>query len=181
MGWLIVHQVATGWNVDLIFKDMPPGISNMIGTPVDLPHRTKEEAEDHSIKLVTFALDCHRQQLKNPNKHPPAFVLYNFPLDLSPAIYEAMIAELPKGFPIRAISYGSVANACRRIEEILDEVLPGLARNPKLLYRRFNKLSHDEKIRIMSVLHIAALSNVTRYPPLTARTATSHTASQTRQ
>lgn len=181
MGFLIIHQVTTGWNVDLVFKKMPPGVSDVIGTPSDLPHRTREEAEEHALDLVAYALDLYRQHEGNPNKYPPAFALFNIPIDLTPAIYDAMIAELPEGFPIRAISYGSTERAFDRIEEVLEEFLPGIKRNPKLLSRRFNKLPKDDKIRIMSVLHIAALSGVTRYPPIPVRTATGHQASRTKQ
>lgn len=54
---LSIHQEAGhGWFADLLFKDLPPHLSNCIGTPNHQPLPSEAEARQAGIRLLAIAL-----------------------------------------------------------------------------------------------------------------------------
>ena len=59
-----------GWIVDMVLRNVPPGIANTLGTPVQTPWRTEVEAEDHGRRLLEMALLLAHQNEKSPEPKP---------------------------------------------------------------------------------------------------------------
>jgi hypothetical protein len=152
---LIVYQAPKGgWHADLLMRDTPPGVSNIIGTQVEEPLATETEAVLFAKKLLIAALTIEKQMAENPiEKVDPVFRLFNTEWPLYPHI----LRMLPKEFA----GYGSEKDAIERIGALLREYFS----DGKFSYDRLKKLDKEATIRIAAVLHQASLDGVTRYPP----------------
>lgn len=154
---LVIYPAPLGgWHADLVLKHVPPGVPNTIGSPVGSPFPTRSAAEDGAKKtLVMMLVTAARNRASPAASLPPVFILYGWSMDLLPALFEEALAL----FPDRADGYGSKEAAAARIEETLAALCPagfdGVA---------FNDWSHGDKVALMTVLHIAALSGVFAYP-----------------
>ncbi|MFG6572146.1 hypothetical protein ACGYLO_11130 [Sulfitobacter sp. 1A13353] len=49
---LVVYRTPRGWYADLLLKQVPPGVSDVMGTPMSMPHETREEAEEAAVHIL---------------------------------------------------------------------------------------------------------------------------------
>lgn len=150
-----------GWHADILFKGMPPGVPNSFGSPVGQPYTTREEAEENGYQTLLMTLRICEENKRNTGseKASPVFMLYSGSFDLSTATYDALLAA----HPAAKEGYGSISNAIERVEEFLSEHMPGVGHDS--FKDRFNAFSRDLQLRLISILHIAALSGLYAYPP----------------
>jgi hypothetical protein len=150
-----------GWHADVIFRGMPPGYPNAMGTPAGQPCRTFREAEEHGkgilVALCRIAAQNEREKTE-PKK--PVFQLYGVTIELKPEIYALALAGQPEGAGGPNGGYVSKEHAIERIEETIAKLLPdGIGLD------QIKTLDHMSLSRLMAVLHIASLTGVFRYPP----------------
>lgn len=155
---LIYPAPKGGWHCDLLLKNVPPGVPNSFGTPVQSPLKTREEAEERGHMMLAAVLSYIAAN--KPNEKPePVFMLHNYKFPLLPDVFEAALQIMPE---LREEGpYGSELRAVARIEEVLEELFPR-----GFDVDAFNAMDPDHKATLLSVLHGAALNGVFRYPPL---------------
>lgn len=145
-----------GWHADLVLKHVPPGVPNVIGSPVGQPHATRAAAEASAKALLVGALTIAKQNREaTVAKRPPVFILNGWSCELLPRLYEAAL----KHFPSRAGCYSSKETAVERIEEVLQELCPDGFDG-----KAFNGWGAEKKSRLLGVLHVAALTGIYVYP-----------------
>lgn len=54
-----------GWHADIAFKDMPPGIPQVVGTPKAMPCNSREDAVDHAVANLSVMLTAMRNRPSN--------------------------------------------------------------------------------------------------------------------
>lgn len=146
-----------GWHADITFRNMPKGIPNAIGSPVESPFRTRAEAEEAGKRLVVMALEVARQNAERAatSKPDPVFLLHDLQFKLSgelPSVLTHFMPELKDG-------YGSPLQAAGRIESLLDEMCPnGFDADV------FGKWDERKRMRLIVVLQAAVMSGLYVYP-----------------
>lgn len=151
---LIIYPAPLGgWHADMLFKKVPPGVPNTMGTPVEKPCRTRAEAEEAAKAILVMMLTM-AQQAQPPA--PPVFMLHDFDVRLLPEAIEAAA----QAFPDEPHAYESKEHAIERIEAVLAALFP-----EGFSGERFDALDLPNKARFLSVLHIAAVTGVFVYPP----------------
>ena len=156
-----------GWHADIVLKNMPPGVPDVVGTPVGLPKATREEAEATARDLLQIVLATARQNATG-SQHPappPAFILYGHPIRLAPAL----LAEFAATRPGQATSSDRKAFALGLIAGILDEVGPEGFDGTVFL-----SWSPSRRAELLAAFHLAALAGVMRYPPLEPASPSGH-------
>lgn len=157
LGALMIYPAPLGgWHADLLFKQVPPGVPNSLGSPVAEPLRTRSEAEAYAKKLLVHALLIANQNGATAAKPAPVFLLFDWSLTLLPELYETALAAMPD----MVDGYGSVAHAIERVEAVLADLAPDGFDGDA-----FNDWPRDRKTRLLAVLHMAALTGLFRYPP----------------
>lgn len=169
---LITPAPLGGWHADVVFKYTPPGIPNTMGTPVERPMRTRQEAEEagKSILVMVCAIAASNEAAKPPPA-PPAFLLNGYSFKLVPEFFELSLTIMPGGAGGPNGGYPSKERAIERIEETLTELCP-----EGFDGKAFNGWDQDRKCALLTVLHIAALTGVFAYPPRRDATPSGHQA-----
>lgn len=166
---LVIHPAPLGgWHADLILKHVPPGIPNMIGSPVAEPFATRPEAMEGAKRLLVCALQIAAEHalLSDGN---PVFLLYGYGFKLKPEVYQAANKVMPGYRP-----YGSPEGAAERIEQVLQE----LCGDQEFDGEDFNSWDQERKLHLIAVLHGAALSGLYAYPQRRDASPSGHAAGQ---
>ena len=157
---LVIYPAPLGgWHCDLVLRDVPHMVPNTLGSPVGQPFRTLADAEEFARTLLAMAVYLSRQAVpaSRPGHAPPgaAFLLRGITIRLRPDVVAKALGGAPEG----AGRYPSKAVAIARIEDVLALYLPG-----EVTLERFNAMGRNEMARVMTVLHMAALTGVFAYP-----------------
>lgn len=154
-GMLVYPAPLGGWHADLVLKKTPPGVLNSFGTPVTDPPKTKEEAMRVAYGLVQIALAMAAENEAAPSEAEPAdpaFILCDvivFPLH--PELLRRMAAAAPPPNEVRAL---------RRLEEVMMQLFG--RHDPT--FEEVDTLDHERRSLLLSVIYIAALHGILRYP-----------------
>lgn len=149
-----------GWHCDVLFRDMPPGVPNTMGTPVGMPLATRDDAEKHGLDLLVAVLQmCMESEASGEEEADPTFLLFGATITLNQQVINLLVAADPEALN----GYGSKQAAIQRIREVLDRAIPGL--DHENFEAKFNSATREQQMAIFTVLHIAALSGVFAYPP----------------
>lgn len=169
---LITPAPLGGWHADIVFKHTPPGVPNTMGTPVERPMRTRQEAEEagKNILVMVCAIAASNEAAKPPPA-PPVFLLSGWACKLVPEVFELSLMGMPDGAGGPNGGYTSKEHAIERIEETLAELCP-----EGFDGKAFNAWDPAKKAELISVLHIAALTGVFAYPPRRDATPSGHQA-----
>jgi hypothetical protein len=151
---LIIYPAPLGgWHADLTLN-VPPGVPNSIGSPVAEPLLTRADAMEKAKQLLVVGLQIAADQaLMSDGK--PVFLLYDYAFKLSLEVTEQALKRFPDGCP-----YGSPEWAAARIEQVL-QVLCG---DREFTGDDFEKWDKELQLKLMAVLHGAALSGLYAYP-----------------
>jgi len=157
-GLYIYQGPKGGWHADITFRNMPRGIANAIGSPVESPFRTRAEAEGAGKQLVVLALEVSRKNAERAaaEKPDPVFRLYDLEFKLRSDLPSALVHFMPE----LLAGYGSPLQAAGRIESLLDEMCP----------RGFNahvfkKWDMEKQMKLIAVLQCSVVSGLYVYPP----------------
>jgi hypothetical protein len=160
---LVVYPAELGgWHADLRFKNVPPGIPRAIGTPVSAPLGSREAAEETAFRMLAGVLANMTPAVQRAR---PVFLLCGFEIPLDPEAFSEVLRALPEA----GNGYGSAEVACARIREVLEDELPGGVSGDAWM-----ALTNLQRQRVCAVLHMAALSEVYRYPPSTPLSPSGH-------
>jgi hypothetical protein len=143
-----------GWHADVTLKGVPPGVPNALGTPVQTPCRTQEEAETIGRGLLATVVSLI--QAKSQEPAPPVFMLLGWTIPLIPEVFSEALKQMPWG---KDGPYGTALQASARVEQILEELCPEGFNGDD-----FNKWPREKETQLMAVLHTAVLSGLFRYP-----------------
>jgi len=150
---IIFEGEKGGWGADLVFKDVPPGIPNCIGTPVGDPKATRAEAMEDGKMLLIVALAQAAAPKTIPA--PPAFILNGWVISLRPELI-VMVRET-EGMMDR---YATPLQASAQIEKKLDRMFPEGGFDAAA----FNAWPLEKQIPLLSVLHRAVAAGLYTYP-----------------
>ena len=141
-----IHQAPLGgWYGDVLFRDVPPGYPDCLGTPVERPVATRKEAEDGATTVLAMAL-ANRPATTDL---PPVFRFFEYSVSLVPSALEHLSAVGWKGF-------GSLELAIARMDLQVDA-------NPAV--RDLEGLKGDDRALLLSLLHLVSFDGVLVYPP----------------
>lgn len=146
-----------GFHADLLLKDVPPGISNVLGTPVQSPCRSRREAE-----TAAYAILCMALQLEADTKAACAmpdgdrqFLFYSVAVQLPARVYNEALDAFPD------VEAGlSEAVALERLDTITTELFGGTTPT----YEQVIALSGSAQAALQAVCLVATLTGVFRYP-----------------
>jgi uncharacterized protein with GYD domain len=95
---LITEAPLGGWHADVVFKFTPPGVPNTMGTPVERPLRTRQEAEEVGKRLlVSMCVMAASNEVAKAPAPDPAFLLNGYAFKLVPAVFKLALATMPEG------------------------------------------------------------------------------------
>ena len=143
-----------GWHADVVLKSVPLGVGNSIGTAVEKPSATREEAEHLGRTLLVMCLVHERRARAMPPVAPaPApFVLYGCAVPLSG---EGMLTA-------------AILNGDRRpAPEMLGPAIAGLVRLScpgGFTLAAYEALPGSVRDQLLGWLHLAALGGMHAYP-----------------
>lgn len=147
-----------GWIADVVLKGVPQGYGNTFGTPVALPHPTREAAEAEGRRLVINVLkEQARLAASPPPAVDPAFVLHGVQVTLPRRFFDTL-RDAARGEEVRG--YGSQAAARARIDEVVAELMPG-----GVSAEAIGGLEGEPATLLMAVLAMASMDGVKRHPP----------------
>lgn len=153
---LIYQGINGGWHGDIVLKDMPRGMPNVLGSPVGEPHRTRHQAEK-SVRLLLVGL-LRKIAENQASGEPPksaVFLYYGHPFKLSHEAFK-MIDRMKW--------VQSEEDALRRIEDVTTRLLPNGATR-----EAWEALAQPQRAQVMMAIHLAAATGISRYPVLPHR------------
>lgn len=141
---LIYQAPKGGWHGDLLLKEVPVGVANVLGTPVQNPCPTREMAVEVTVGLLAQIMGGTDHLL--PAVALPVFLYYGVEINLISDILE----QIP--------GYDSVEDALTRLGELERELFPGGIPDEWTL-------EGEPAKSLAAVAHMAAKTGVFRYPP----------------
>lgn len=148
---VIIYQDQNGgWIADLLLKQVPPGVSNALGTPVGFPHSTREEAVQSAIHMISSALLMGQTPAANTE---PVFFYYDSEISLIPHLL-AKLEEMGGRYATRE-------DALKRLEQITLTLFPA-----GFDFERLQQISkdRDRMASLVSVIHMSVMHGIMRYP-----------------
>jgi hypothetical protein len=154
-----------GWIADIMFKSVPAGVYDMVGTPVASPHRTRAEAEQKAIIMLAGLIAKERSGMVD-EAAPPVVLYRGHELALDPELL-VRVKDIPRVRRTLAV---------KLLDEMEDRIFPD-GFDQQLL----ETLPLDETLVLVTTLHFAALAGILRYPENQPATPSHHTAVNTTQ
>lgn len=155
---LVIYPAPLGgFHADLQFKYAPPGVSNVLGTPVQSPCRNRAEAETAAFAILCMALQLEAQT-KAVGTRPTGdrqFLFHSVAVTLPAKVYNEALDAFP-GIEV-------VLSEAMALER-LDEVTAALFGDTTPTYERVMALSREAAARLQAVCLVATLVGVFRYP-----------------
>lgn len=153
---LVIYEGERGgWHLDIMFRNMPPGVPTVMGSPVAHPHHSRQKAFESApfflTGIVRMCLDAPKMTKKDPvfQFHDIAFRLRS---ELLAFLVEHRIQET--GYDVE-----------KRLKATDEKFFPN-----GCTFEAFEALSTADQAEIMSVVHCsAAFGNHFRYPAFEAK------------
>lgn len=140
-----------GWHADVVFRDMPPGVPGVMGTPVGTPLPTRQAAQDMAPVMLRYVV---RLALTKPAApRDPVFEYHGGTIQIPAHILQSLYAA---GF---AESGYTAERAVQRVAEIEADLFPD-----GFSVARYEQLTEDENRRLIAVMTMALATGVFRYP-----------------
>ena len=144
-----------GWQADLVFKGLPPGVVTRMGTIVSNPHETKKDAEAEGYKVLVSVLAAIAKSCPEARRSPRVFQLYNLEIELPNSVMQ-VAAETQPPF---ADMFSAQQSAITFLEGKLRELMPS-----GFSYEAFEALPGAAKVSIFAAAAQAASRGVVKYP-----------------
>jgi len=120
---LVVYRTPRGWYADLLLKNVPSGVSDVLGTPLSMPHQTREEAEEAAVHILqsmclqSIMNDGLTSDVSKGDLRP--FSLFNMTMPLvGEAVDVCVYAMVITGQTVmeaRSYALGRMEEACARL------------------------------------------------------------------
>ena len=144
---VLIYQAAKGgWHGDVVLKQVPDGVPNVLGTPVENPCPTREMATDLVVNLLAQIIGTERAGNHPPLIALPAFLFHGYEVNLLSEILE----QIP--------GYESVERALNRLAQMERELFPNGVPDSHLT------LDGGDSRIFLAVIHMATKTGVFRYP-----------------
>lgn len=146
-----------GWHSDVELRGMPPGVSNVVGSPVQEPLETREQALLHGRETIRMLLELAA------NKDE---VLKRFEADSTATIfsYHGYSFALPLAFLEKIASLGHMPPSDYVIGRLRDMDKLYLNEKGEFDTACFGRASQSEKNQFLTVLCLSALTSRLRWP-----------------
>ena len=154
---LVTRGDAGGWSVDLQLRIVPPGVPNIVGSPVETPYPTQAAAEADAVRYLVFALAMERAVVAGKMEvSAPTFLYYGIPVWLQAELMNRLETLCPNGPPP-----GITAETCTRdIAAFTAEHFPTGVNQESMV-----ALPNAHMSKLLTMLHTAAFVGVLRHPP----------------
>ena len=150
---LVIYPAPLGsWHVDLLLKRVPPGVANSLGSSSGKPEATRDDADKRALRFLAAVLATGQQPAPAPD---PAFVLHEIAIPLPRELYDKAAEASAGGLA----GYGTHELARQRVADTVAQTFPR-----GFTVEALNALSRVELAQLMTVLLIATLNGVFRYP-----------------
>jgi hypothetical protein len=170
---LVIYPAPLGgFHADIVLKQVPPGMSDCFGTPVGSPCKTFAEAEESGKRSLVMALLVAADNVRNKTKQgDPVFWLDDWVFKLSAELLQKAMDTF--GVTRHEAGYATEEIAIQRIEEIKADLFPN-----GMTKASIDGLSKDDRARLLTVLHMAAMTGIFVYPPRRDASPSGHSASE---
>lgn len=158
---LILYRTARGWYADLVLKQTPVGVTDVMGTPTDMPLPSREEAEEQGKMILRAA--CLQAKMNGPampdntRNAPRYFSLYGTELKLD-GEYLDMLSAVP------AMLGQTPAEAREYALERMDEVSAQHGFTEDNVKQRLAAMDQDTFMEVYCLAFMLATVSIVRYP-----------------
>lgn len=141
-----------GWYFDLTFKDLPPGVPNVLGQPVAYPLETREEAINGAVSMLAMLISTRDKTLPG---HEDAEAV--FPFDDVVITLPSVLIRALESAPVPVPDFGYV---CDR----LDETRRQFAGDGTMTEDVMGRLTDDQRMQVFTVVAMAICRGIARWP-----------------
>lgn len=159
---VVVYRRSRGWYADVLLKDLPAGIPDAIGTPLNHPHASREEAEEAA--WVNFRMVMHQAvtneaaNADGPRQDVRVFDLHGMAFRLPGRLVDelaAMATMLSEG------QMGTVKEARQRMAGHLEEIMG----SDTFIEEKWEAATDQQRNRVMASMIQQMVLGSARYPP----------------
>ncbi len=153
---LVVYPAPNGgWHADVIFRSVPQGVADSIGSPVSAPLPTREDAESFLYNILVMILRAEVNKAP-ASSAPPVFILFDFEFLLD----AKLLGELSSPDAILPESYRTRETGIRIIGEKVATLFP-----EGITVETVRSLHTRQQAELMVAMTIASVCGVLRFPP----------------
>lgn len=163
---LVVYEEGAGrWYGDLVLKGLPVGMPTIMGTPVQHPRATREEAMKDAWHILVAILKAIEERKRAPRDKPREDVRIFELHGCSFSIPGSLIDEMSKKADAfaKGLDYGP-EDAIAHLERVIEEIMPGGVFDPEV----FESLPNEMRLRLYAAMSLALIFGEFRYPHHTA-------------
>lgn len=159
---LVIRKSAKGWHADVIFKGLPVGVSNVMGTPEAHPLPTEADAQaagrDLLKQLIRVALENEHAYRDTPAKDTRVFELHDYVFQIPGSIIDNI------GMIWAAVGHTVIPDA-ETARGNLSTLLTDLLGEDSFDKDKFTALSVDDQTRVLIGMATLMVFNEFRHPP----------------
>lgn len=89
-GAKVYRGAKGGWIGDVVFKNMPPGFADTLGTSVAHPHQTEKEAYRAVVNILAGVICAERQEKPAGYDGTAVFPFHDLLIHLVPSVFEEL-------------------------------------------------------------------------------------------
>lgn len=142
-----------GWFADLSFHGLPDGISRIIGTPVSMPCRTREDAVRIGISLLASIISNPKIPAEERQNDPE--IAFSF---------DEINLFLPSSLISQMRDFGgeppSDEYVFKRFEELREQFAGGKPFTKTIM----DSLSSDDRMKVITICALAIFKGIPKYP-----------------
>lgn len=158
---LIIRRSRGGWHADILLRDMPAGVSNVMGTPEHMPLARREDALEAGTAILE---QIYKICLENESAYHDVkpgqtryFEIHGYALGLPAKAIDELAERMPPG--------NDNDEVIQELRKALSELLQPCIVDDSLDTEKFTNLEDARKTSIVSVVASLMAFNDFRYPP----------------
>jgi hypothetical protein len=159
---LVVYRTSRGWYADLLLKKVPAGVSDVLGTPMTMPHETKEEAENAAegiLQAMCLQSFMNKGAISDvPKRDERPFTLFKLVIPLPGEVVDLCVPAIAmSGQTVpdaQAYAMGRLSETCGRFE--IDETTTK---------EDMDRLPDAARAEIFRLCCMMAAANICEFPP----------------
>lgn len=147
----IYRNEVNGWIADIELKNTPPGVPNIMGTPVDLPKENRDACEDEAVNFLAMII---REGSKAAPEKPETnvFVFHGFGIKV-PHEMVVQLSEIKEAGG-SDVDRGHVISRLKDMER----------KHGEITYEKLKALNKQDSIEIIAIAGMAIVEGMLRWP-----------------
>ncbi len=149
---IVIYQAPLGgWHADVLLKNVPPGIPNVMGSPVAAPFKTKEQAFEGAQHILTAVLLLMKYE--KPKEVNPTFHFFDYVFTLNQEIFNNL---REKGLSSEKFMKSSCIDM---MDDFMSTFFPNGYKND------YDKWDSKIKQLFLTIIHMNVFAGNYHYPP----------------